>query len=106
MSTHMTPVLSGAIPSFELFMTQWEKLGDEHLNLKAWTDIGLKWATKYYKRMDDTDAYVISMCEFLCHNRFHFFSESWTQSSTLVYAFHGLRKSGITTISIRQKPRF
>lgn len=73
MSTHMTPVLSGAIPSFELFMTQWEKLGDEHLNLKAWTDIGLKWATKYYKRMDDTDAYVISMCEFLCHNRFHFF---------------------------------
>ena len=69
----MTPVLSGAIPSFELFMTQWEKLGDEHLNLKAWTDIGLKWATKYYKRMDDTDTYVISMCEFLCHNRFHFF---------------------------------
>jgi len=69
----MTPVLSGAIPSFELFMTQWEKLGDEHLNLKAWTDIGLKWATKYYKRMDDTDAYVISMCEFFCHNRFNFF---------------------------------
>ena len=49
------------------------KLGDEHLNLKAWTDISLKWATKYYKQMDDTDAYVISMCEFLCHNRFHFF---------------------------------
>ena len=31
MSAYMTPILSGAIPSFELFMTQWEKLGDEHL---------------------------------------------------------------------------
>jgi hypothetical protein len=67
MSAHTTPVLSGAIPSFELFMTQWEQLGKDHRNLKPWTDIGLKWATKYYKRMDDTDAYIIAMCKFLLH---------------------------------------
>jgi hypothetical protein len=48
-------------------MTQWEQLGKDHRNLKPWTDIGLKWATKYYKRMDDTDAYIIAMCKFLLH---------------------------------------
>jgi len=64
MSAHATPVLSGAIPSFELFMTKWEQLGDMHRCLKPWTDIGLKWANKYYKRMDDTRAYIIAMCEF------------------------------------------
>jgi len=54
MSAHATPVLSGAIPSFKMFMTQWEKLGSHHKNLKPWTDIGLKWAKKYYNRMDET----------------------------------------------------
>jgi len=73
MSAHMTSILSGAIPSFELFMSQWEKLSEEHFNPKAWTDIRLKWATKYYKQMDDTNAYVISMCEFFCHNSINFF---------------------------------
>jgi len=65
MSAHATPVLSGAIPSFELFMTRWEKLGDQYATLKPWTDIGLKWANKYYRRMDNTRAYVIAMCEFV-----------------------------------------
>jgi hypothetical protein len=64
MSAHATPVLSGAIPSFELCMTQWERLGDSFTNLKPWTEIGLKWATKYYKRMDDTRAYIVAMCQF------------------------------------------
>ena len=63
MSAETTPVLSGAIPSFEIFMSQWERLGEDYLTLKPWTDIGLKWAKKYYKRMDDTDAYVISTCK-------------------------------------------
>ena len=63
MSAHTTPILSGAVPSFELFMTKWEQLGDDHMNLKPWIDIGLKWAKKYYTKMDDTRAYVIAMCE-------------------------------------------
>ena len=44
-------------------MTKWEKLGEQHQTLKPWTDIGVKWATKYYDRMDETNAYVITMCK-------------------------------------------
>jgi len=62
MSSESTPVLSRAISNFEMFMTEWEKLGEQHEILRPWTEIGLEWAKKYYKRMDDTDAYVITMC--------------------------------------------
>lgn len=65
MSSESTPVLSRAISSFEIFMTQWENLGKKYEILRPWTEIGLKWAKKYYIRMDDTDAYIITMCEFL-----------------------------------------
>lgn len=62
MSQEKNPVLAGAIPAFEMFMTTWEKLGEQNSHLKRWTDLGLKWATKYYNRMDNTKAYVIAMC--------------------------------------------
>lgn len=65
MSSESTPVLSRAISHFEMFMTEWEKLGAQHDVLKFWTEIGLDWAKKYYVRMDDTDAYVVTMCK--CH---------------------------------------
>jgi hypothetical protein len=65
MSSEMTPVVSKAIKYFELFMTDLESLGSEFRELKPWTDIGLSCAKKYYVQMDDTDAYVISMCKFL-----------------------------------------
>jgi len=65
-SSESMPVLSRAIIDFEKFMTEWERLGDEHEVLKPWTDIGLRWATKYYVRMDDTDAYVLTMCKLIC----------------------------------------
>ena len=64
MSSESTPVLSRAIVYFEMFMTELENLGEQHKVLKPWTEIGLRWAIKYYIRMDDTDAYVISMCKF------------------------------------------
>ena len=64
MSSESTPVLSHAISDFEMFMTDWEKLGDQHDGLKFWTDIGLDWAKKYYIQMDETDAYVVTMCKF------------------------------------------
>jgi hypothetical protein len=63
MSRERTPVLSGAIPAFEMFMTAWEQLGQKHPRMSRWTKIGIKWAAKYYTKMDDTRAYVIAMCE-------------------------------------------
>jgi hypothetical protein len=65
MSTESMPVLSGAVPSFELFMTKWENLRTRYPELKPWVDVGLHWAKKYYTRMGDTDAYVVAMCELL-----------------------------------------
>jgi len=64
MSAEQTPILSGAIPSFETFMMAWEQLGKKHPWLARWTDIGMEWAKKYYTKMDKTDAYVIAICEF------------------------------------------
>jgi hypothetical protein len=55
------PVMCSAIASFELLMTKWEQLGKEHPELQYWTQIGLHWAKKYYKQMDDTGAYVTAM---------------------------------------------
>lgn len=65
MSAESMPVLSGAVPSFEIFMTQWERYRVKYRELKPWIDVGLEWAKKYYKRMDDTDAYVVAMGESL-----------------------------------------
>ena len=63
MSAESMPMLSGAVLSFKIFMTQWEKLCTKYPELKPWVNIGLEWAKKYYTRMDDTDAYVVAMCE-------------------------------------------
>jgi hypothetical protein len=69
MSSESTPVLSHAISHFEMFMTDLERLGEMHEILRFWTDIGVRWATKYYIRMDDTAAYIVTMCKFL--TRYH-----------------------------------
>ena len=63
MAAERTPVLSGAIPAFELFMLQWEKLSREHPRLKALIQPGLNWAYMYYGHMDHTKAYIIAMCK-------------------------------------------
>lgn len=63
MSAESTPILSGAIPAFEMFMTKWEKLADEHTKLKPFVQPGLDWTYKYYDRMDQTRAYVVAMCK-------------------------------------------
>lgn len=55
------PRLGLAVPYFELFMTGWEELQDNEPRLRPWLDVGLRWATKYYNRMDDTIAYVVAM---------------------------------------------
>jgi hypothetical protein len=42
MSVKKTPILLGAIPAFEMFMTAWEQLGDKNPHLKCWTSAGIK----------------------------------------------------------------
>jgi len=64
MSGESTPILSGAIPAFEQFMTKWEVLANRHPHLKPWVDVGLQWATMYYAHMDGTCAYIVTMCMF------------------------------------------
>jgi hypothetical protein len=64
MSVEHTPVLSGTIPAFESFMSKWEEIAIVRPALSPWINEGLRWAKKYYKRMDETKAYVIAMCEY------------------------------------------
>jgi hypothetical protein len=63
MSADRTPILSGAIPAFELFMSRWEQLGKDHSHLKPMIKPGLDWAYGYYARMDRTRGYIIAMCK-------------------------------------------
>jgi hypothetical protein len=63
MSGERTPVLSGAIPCFELFMTAWEQLGAKNPDMEPFIAVGLARAVKYYEKMDKTRAYVVSMGE-------------------------------------------
>jgi hypothetical protein len=49
MSGESSPLLSGAIPAFELFMNHWEKLKKEKPHLAQFIDKGLDLAYKYYK---------------------------------------------------------
>jgi hypothetical protein len=63
MSGESHPILSGAIPAWEQFMTTWEKLSDEQPHLAPLIKKGLDWAYLYYGRMDHTRAYVIAMCK-------------------------------------------
>ena len=50
------------IPTFELFMMRWEKLGQEKPELATLINPSLEWAEKYYCQMDLTTAYYIAMC--------------------------------------------
>ncbi len=63
MSGETTPILSGAIPAFEMFMTGWEKASKDHPALTDLIQPGLDWAYMYYGRMDRTRAYIVAMCK-------------------------------------------
>jgi hypothetical protein len=67
MSSELMPILYSAIASFKLLMTKWEQLGDKHPQLKHWINIGLFWAWKYYKWMDDTNTYIITLGRYLIY---------------------------------------
>jgi hypothetical protein len=63
MAKEKTPVLAGAIPSFERMMTRLEKLAGVQPKLAPAIKAGLEFAYLYYKKMDYTDAYIVAMCE-------------------------------------------
>ena len=54
MSKQKTPVLAGAIPSFEHMMTCLERLSVQQPMLAPAIKAGLKVTYKYYKKMDNT----------------------------------------------------
>lgn len=62
MSGESLPRLGGAVPSFELFMIAWQNMATMCPRLKGWIDEGLKWARKYYDRMDSNMTYIFAMC--------------------------------------------
>ena len=71
MAKEATPVLSGAIPSLELFMTKWELLAEKHASLQPFIEAGLAKAREYYKKMDLTQAYVVALGESFCRSLLH-----------------------------------
>jgi len=94
MSGEKVPILSGAIPCFEMFMTTWEKNSTKDSRLSKWTSIGVNWAVKYYNKMDNTRAYVIAMCGFeQCFPALHVFTDC-CQSLTHGYGWGGFKKTG------------
>jgi len=63
MSKEKMPVLAGVIPTFEHFMTAWEMLSDKNPHLRVTINRGLSFVNKYYKKMDETKAYILAMCK-------------------------------------------
>jgi len=61
MSAEQTPILSGSIPAFEMFMIAWEQLGTKNPYLTCWTSVGIKWVVKHYEHMDNISTYILSM---------------------------------------------
>jgi hypothetical protein len=61
MSSESTPILCGAIPTFEMFMSKWEETCRLYPRLDKYIQPGLEWAYKYYGLMDRTNAYIITM---------------------------------------------
>jgi hypothetical protein len=77
MSSESTPMMSGAIPAYEQFMTVWEAIRNtcDQPAMKSWVQVGLDRATEYYNRMDHTRAYIIAMSEFHLSNRVYYVAE-------------------------------
>ncbi|KIK12635.1 hypothetical protein PISMIDRAFT_120519, partial [Pisolithus microcarpus 441] len=79
MSAEKRATLNRAVPSFELFMTAWEKLREMNKRIAPFIDVGLKWAKQYYNRMDNTQAYIISMLVVDLSLRFRWIRKYWGQ---------------------------
>jgi hypothetical protein len=63
MSGESTPILAGAIPCFEAFMSTWERLAELHPKFEPWIDAGMEYAIAYYGCMDHMHSYIMAMGE-------------------------------------------
>lgn len=63
MAAEKQPSLCGMIPAIEMFMSGWEELCEKQPHLKRFIKPGLKFAVKYYRAIDQTSSYAISMCK-------------------------------------------
>ncbi|KIM64060.1 hypothetical protein SCLCIDRAFT_50902, partial [Scleroderma citrinum Foug A] len=61
MSGERTPLLGNVVPTFEMFIAQWQALGKQLPWCAPYIDAGLNCARKYYERMGKTRAYTIAM---------------------------------------------
>jgi hypothetical protein len=72
MSSENTPILAATIPAFELFISSWGSMMSdidlEEENISEIISPGLAIAKKYYDKFDNTDAYIIAMCELIWLN--------------------------------------
>jgi hypothetical protein len=62
MSSESTPLLSGAVPTFQDIIILWRKNAREAPYLAPFIEIGLAWTDRYTDRMDKTMAYAVAMC--------------------------------------------
>jgi rRNA maturation endonuclease Nob1 len=73
MSSENTPILAATIPAFELFLSAWQAMkadGDLAVeNVASIISPGLNIAKNYYRKLDDSNAYIIAMCA--CSSWFH-----------------------------------
>ena len=63
MAGEKLPSLCGMIPAIEMFMSGWEELSQDQPRLERFIQPGLKFAVKYYRAIDKTSSYAISMCK-------------------------------------------
>ena len=69
MSSETTPVLSGTIPAFEMFMFKWKDLAERHPRLSQWIDIGMdkanlgEWAIASHGRVLVPQGLVVLVCQ-------------------------------------------
>lgn len=105
MSAESTPILSGAIPAFEMFMTHLEQLSKQP-RLKQLVKPGLDWACKYYARMDRTRAYTIAMRKQVRSQSGFQTSNGHIQFLTLPSACHGFTNIGEKNTSELLRLRF
>jgi len=64
MSGEQSPLLGGALPAYEIFITQWQAIAylSLHPQLRPFIEEGLSWAVTYHGRMQANNTYLFAMC--------------------------------------------
>jgi hypothetical protein len=100
MANEKCPVLAGAIPAFEAFMTRLERYKKKP-ELSPAAQAGLDIAIKYYQKMDNTDAYAFAMCKYFAPPLDLQTYLTFYQSFTQVFECTISRRTGMNVTSTR-----